>query len=130
MASAQMRLLSLDGGGVRGLSTLYILEDVMLKLKYTARLDHVPAPFEYFDMICGTSTGGIIAIMLGRLKMTVEKCIDAYIELGKIVFKDSNPYTKRSKYDAKVLESCIAKIVKQETGDEKTPFLDDTCTRV
>lgn len=102
----------------------------MLKLKYTAGLDRVPAPYQYFDMICGTSTGGIIAIMLGRLKMTVEECIDAYLELGKIVFKDSNPYTKRTQYDARVLESCIANVVKKKTGDEKTPFLDDKCTKV
>lgn len=54
-------LLSLDGGGVRGLSTLYILKSIMDRLnherKTTASLPPVK-PCEVFDLIGGTSTGG------------------------------------------------------------------------
>lgn len=54
-------LLSLDGGGVRGLSTLYILKRIMDRLnherKTTANLPPVK-PYEVFDLIGGTSTGG------------------------------------------------------------------------
>lgn len=53
-------LLSLDGGGVRGLSTLYILRSLMQRLndeRREAKLDHVK-PCEIFDLIGGTSTGG------------------------------------------------------------------------
>ncbi len=54
-------LLSLDGGGVRGLSTLYILRSIMDRLnherKTTAGLPPVK-PCEVFDLIGGTSTGG------------------------------------------------------------------------
>jgi patatin-like phospholipase/acyl hydrolase len=53
-------LLSLDGGGVRGLSTLYILKGLMKRLNHE-RLDaNLPAvkPCEVFDLIGGTSTGG------------------------------------------------------------------------
>jgi patatin-like phospholipase/acyl hydrolase len=33
------------------------------------KLTETPRPCEYFELICGTSTGGLIAIMLGRLRM-------------------------------------------------------------
>jgi patatin-like phospholipase/acyl hydrolase len=59
--SAGLCLLSLDGGGVRGLSTLYILKSLMGRLnnerKETKNLLPVK-PCEVFDLIGGTSTGG------------------------------------------------------------------------
>jgi patatin-like phospholipase/acyl hydrolase len=59
--STGLCLLSLDGGGVRGLSTLYILKGIMDLLnherKETANLLPVK-PCEVFDLIGGTSTGG------------------------------------------------------------------------
>ena len=52
-------LLSLDGGGVRGLSTLYIMKGLMTRLNYERRDRGLPAvkPCEIFDLIGGTSTG-------------------------------------------------------------------------
>lgn len=59
--STGLCLLSLDGGGVRGLSTLHILKSVMDRLnhdrKTTANLPPLK-PCEAFDLIGGTSTGG------------------------------------------------------------------------
>lgn len=52
-------LLSLDGGGVRGLSTLYILRGIMKELNDKRKKNGLEArkPCELFDMIGGTSTG-------------------------------------------------------------------------
>jgi len=75
MTDNPLRILSLDGGGIRGISSLYILKEVMRQIARDYRADNpaspelCPHPFEYFDLICGTSTGGLIALMLGRLKM-------------------------------------------------------------
>lgn len=49
-----LRLLSIDGGGVRGLSALAILDQLMSRIDATSP----PKPCDYFDMIGGTSTGG------------------------------------------------------------------------
>jgi patatin-like phospholipase/acyl hydrolase len=70
------RILALDGGGVRGLSSLLIVQRLMHEVQ-RLMIDEgnmtddgkLPRPCEYFDLICGTSTGGLIAIMLGRLRM-------------------------------------------------------------
>ena len=67
--SHQPRVLALDGGGVRGLSSLVILREIMEEMQRLAKLNETPHPCNYFDLIGGTSTGGLIAIMLGRLKM-------------------------------------------------------------
>ncbi len=53
-AGQDLRLLSLDGGGIRGLSSLLILKEVMKAINPSAP----PRPCDYFDMIAGTSTGG------------------------------------------------------------------------
>jgi len=58
--STGLCLLSLDGGGVRGLSTLYILKSIMDRLNHARVEDKLPSvkPCEVFDLIGGTSTGG------------------------------------------------------------------------
>lgn len=54
MSNQKLNLLSLDGGGVRGLSSLYVLQRLML----AKDPENPPKPCDYFDMIGGTSTGG------------------------------------------------------------------------
>lgn len=54
-----------DGGGVRGLSELLILEQLMTRLQRKQNLTTPPLPCEIFDMICGTSTGGKVSLFLG-----------------------------------------------------------------
>jgi patatin-like phospholipase/acyl hydrolase len=77
MTDRPLRILSLDGGGVRGISTLYILKELMRQIARDHDVENPqsptvsPLPCDYFDLICGTSTGGLIALMLGRLRMVV-----------------------------------------------------------
>ncbi len=51
-----LNLLSLDGGGLRGLSILYILQDLMAKVNENQ--DPPLKPCEVFDLIGGSGTGG------------------------------------------------------------------------
>ena len=69
------RILSLDGGGVRGLSSLLILREIMEDLREAVNATEPVKPCEYFDLIGGSSTGGLIAVMLGALGMVASPII-------------------------------------------------------
>lgn len=76
------RLLALDGGGIRGLLTLGILE----KIEALAAGNSGGKLCDYFDYIAGTSTGAIIAAGLAR-GMTTAQLVDFYRSSGKQMFE-------------------------------------------
>lgn len=137
MPGKELRLLALDGGGIRGLSTLMILEQLMQSIN----ADSPPKPCEFFDMIGGTSTGGyviyrrmrscgllivprsLIAIMLGRLKMSIKECIDAYTTLSAKVFKKKRHRLMwmgkfQGRFDSAELERSVKKILVERNLQE------------
>ncbi|CAL5199503.1 unnamed protein product [Lathyrus oleraceus] len=96
VAKQGLRILSMDGGGMKGLATVQMLKEIE---KGTGKRIH-----ELFDLICGTSTGGMLAVSLGMKLMTLEECEDIYKNLGKLVFaepvpKDNEAATWRDKLD-------------------------------
>uniref|UniRef100_A0A674PJ70 Calcium-independent phospholipase A2-gamma-like n=1 Tax=Takifugu rubripes TaxID=31033 RepID=A0A674PJ70_TAKRU len=76
-----IRILSIDGGGLRGLLALQTLEELEV-------LTGKPI-YKLFDLICGVSTGAILGFMLGVFKMPVKECEDLYRKLGSDVFKQN-----------------------------------------
>ncbi|KAJ7348032.1 FabD/lysophospholipase-like protein [Mycena albidolilacea] len=107
-----------DGGGIRGLSMLIILEHLMNKLKVEENLLAVPHPCDYFDLIGGTGTGGLIALMLGRLRMSVEDAVKAYGQLVKEVFSDVKPPGSDRRFKASKLERAIKEIVRARSASQ------------
>ncbi len=115
------RILCLDGGGIRGLSEILILKELMLQVQLRNNLDSVPEPRQCFDFICGTSTGGLIAILLGRAGKTLDECEQLFRELGSTIFTGGSTVTaarlvlKGSKYPIKELGG----VIRGQTGEEK-----------
>lgn len=70
------KILSVDGGGIKGLYSSTILEH--LEQRFGPMSD-------YFDMICGTSTGGLIALGLS-LRIPAKELSKVYEEKGRIIF--------------------------------------------
>ena len=76
---AAYRILTLDGGGIRGLLSAVLMDE--LDRRNPDWLDRV-------DMIAGTSTGGILALALAN-GMKPAELAELYYELGPIIFKDN-----------------------------------------
>ncbi|RDW72341.1 uncharacterized protein DSM5745_07513 [Aspergillus mulundensis] len=78
---AGVRVLAIDGGGVRGVISARILQ----LLEEEIGLD-LPL-FHFFDVIVGTSSGGIISLAMGANLWSAARCIDAFKRLSKNSFK-------------------------------------------
>ncbi len=75
--SATFKILSIDGGGIKGLYSASIL--AKFEEKFNCRTS------DHFDMICGTSTGGMIALALS-LKIPAKDICDFYENKGELIF--------------------------------------------
>jgi len=82
------KILSLDGGGIRGVLTLEILLEIENQLKAELKKDDTFRLSDYFDYIGGTSTGAIIAAGLS-LGMSVNELLEFYEDKGEAMFDKS-----------------------------------------
>lgn len=77
-------------------------------------------PCHYFDYAAGTSTGGLISIMLSRLRMTVDDCIAEYENFGQRVFGNPRPLALGAvmwhKFDHRVLQAVIESVTERHSG--------------
>jgi len=69
-------------------------------------------PCHYFDFMYGTSTGGLIATILGRLRMTVSEALDLYRGVGEDLFgRRRSRLPLMTKYHHEPLEKAVQDIV-------------------
>lgn len=83
----------------------------------------IPKPCDHFDLIVGTGTGGLIALMLGRLRLDIETCKELYVRLTRMVFETDKtiagiPY-RSTLFKATKLEEAIKECVREHTVYER-----------
>jgi patatin-like phospholipase/acyl hydrolase len=120
------KVLSLDGGGIRG----------VFPAAFLARLEErIGQPVgSYFDLIVGTSTGGIIAIGLG-LGLSARDILQLYEEQGRAIFDQEHGQAENwlrqrlrgawqlfdSKYSSEPLKAALTGIMGQRRlGESRT----------
>jgi patatin-like phospholipase/acyl hydrolase len=111
------KILSVDGGGIRGIIPALVLAEIENRTKRPIS--------DLFDLVAGTSTGGIIALGLvkpgadGKVEKSATDIVNIYQQTGSTIFPQTIlqglnlGLVRGAKYDAKGLES----VVKAQFGD-------------
>jgi patatin-like phospholipase/acyl hydrolase len=115
-----LRILTLDGGGMRGLFEARVLQDLERRLGRPLA--------EAFDLVSGTSTGGIVALGLTVAGRPAAEIAELYEEHGPKIFRTVPVVTRVrqffvSKYDRGPLDETL----RDELGDRR---LSEATTRV
>ena len=110
------RVLALDGGGIRGIFTASFLAT-------TEQLARRPIA-DFFDLIVGTSTGGIIALGVA-LGIPARRILDLYLDAGPRIFR--RPCRARMLLRPKYRNDELARVLWQTFGDRT---LNDTIVPV
>ncbi|KAF2173984.1 hypothetical protein M409DRAFT_62174 [Zasmidium cellare ATCC 36951] len=109
---AGVRVLSLDGGGVRGIIELEVLKAIQDELGGSLSIQ------AFLDLIVGTSTGGIIALALGTKQWSLARCTDDFLSLCNDAFTKRDPesipkwmtlFARQSIYKTKPLYGALRK---------------------
>lgn len=110
------RILALDGGGIRGVITLGVLQALEDKLTLALGAGNEFRLCRFFDLIGGTSTGAIIATALAR-GMSVAEIVSFYTDFGKTAFAPRKLWERwRSLY----VDQGLADTLKERFGEDTT----------
>ena len=108
----KFKILSIDGGGIKGLYSSTILEH--LEKKYGGSCS------DYFDMLCGTSTGGLIALGLSQ-KIPAIEISKIYSEHGKKIFPKQNKVVallKQTFWKGKFKDDALKEVLAEIFGEK------------
>ena len=119
------KILSIDGGGIKGLYSATFLKNLEEQLqKEKGGSERI---VDYFDLICGTSTGGLIALAMSIRKETQEIC-NFYEQNGAEIFPNGKSKWRLfkqtlfgGKYNDEALKIALKKMLAENTmGDSES----------
>jgi patatin-like phospholipase/acyl hydrolase len=129
MKDKKFKILSIDGGGIRGVFPAMFLANFEEELKRKG------APnwqiYQNFDLICGTSTGGIMAIGLA-LGIPAREIYNLYLDNASKIFGNKKTIFEQlfsASHDRDELEKLIQQKFSQYS-DGRDPILKDCKTNV
>lgn len=116
MGDDTFRILSIDGGGIRGIFPAKILSEIENRLTKEGKPHSI---FQYFDLIVGTSTGGIIALALS-FGIPASEITSMYCDNAKNIFQRNYGLGAfNAKYKRDALEKLLKdKFKKDESGEQ------------
>ncbi|MFT6500966.1 MAG: patatin-like phospholipase/acyl hydrolase [Crocinitomicaceae bacterium] len=140
----KVRILSLDGGGIRGIIPAKIVSYIEKEIQRETKNENARIA-DYFDMVVGTSTGGLLGCFyltpnpnqngdktLPNTKFAADEALAFYTEKGVEIFNDSKYFSwfglrqlfKAVKYNPKAME----RILQEQFGEDMLHDLVKPCT--
>lgn len=122
MKKDKVRILTIDGGGIRGIIPAMVLDSLEKSLRTLSKNENAKIA-DYFDFIAGTSTGGIITCALlapskkspNESRYSASEIVDLYAKNGSTIFNSSfaskllkNIPIKDEKYNSSGIEAVLA----------------------
>lgn len=129
MEQKPFKILSLDGGGIRGVFPAMFLTNLEAELK--AKGLEKWQVYQNFNLICGTSTGGIIAIALA-LGIPSKEIYELYLNNADLIFGRKKNFFRRFKHSAHKRDA-LEKLIRdkfKEAYKGQDPRLNDCKTHV
>lgn len=131
------KILSIDGGGIRGIIPGMILVALEEKLKQESKNPDA-AIVDYFDFFAGTSTGGILTCLLlcpsesdpARPRFSARAALDLYLEHGNEIFKMTFFKRLRTKFGLageRYNSAVFERVLKNYFGETKLSQLIKPC---
>ena len=130
MTKKAFKILSIDGGGIRGVFPAMLLANYEAELKSKGVANW--QVYQNFDLLAGTSTGGILAIALA-LGIPAQELYELYLTEAKNIFGKKKGILEQIKYashERDVLERLIRDKFKETNSEGKDPILKDCKTNV
>jgi len=113
-ARKRVRVLSVDGGGIRGIIPAVILGQLETRLRNVL--------WRAFDLIAGTSTGGIIALGIGTAckdggPYSPAELVNLYVQYGPAIFKKSFLTPLKELFGPKYSPAALEAVLQKFFGD-------------
>ena len=120
---------SSDSGGPGSISQLHILDEVMTRLEFEVPSEGVkPFPANHFDLMGGVGFGGLVALLLGRLRMTTGQAEEELAIIGADIFPNAGGMATRE-VSTERLRNAIEGMLKRHGHSAEMKLLDTSDNR-
>jgi TctA family transporter len=133
-----------DGGGSSVISQLIIVNEIMHRIRWILKLESVPCPYEYAELMVGSGMGAyaiespnrynllimclcyrVVVILLTHLRLTAQQTLIHIAKLGQAVFLQPNESVNSHQFDVERLKTSTLDILRQYGFTDTSKMVQD-----
>lgn len=125
------------------ISQLLIIDEIMYQIQWSLKLEEVPRPCDYAELMVGTGLGAyvnviprplnidsirfirVVVLLLARLRLTAREALIHIIKFGQRAFSEPGESTNGPKFDTEKLYTATRDLLKDNGINEETKMIED-----